>query len=397
MTKKTLFFIVFAFFLIRVFLIIFSINYPVIPQDYRDFNQYNNYALSILNNYSWLYSPNFQGDFREPLYPLFLAFIYLLFGKQNLFAIFIFQAIISTATAYIIYKLALRIFGKTAAVVSLFLAGLNGYYLFYVFNPLRETLNYFLVILFFYLLFICLNDSRHKKKYLFLASLSLVLLVHTDSRYLYFFPCCAALFLIFNHFKTGLKNFIIFSSIAIVLSVPWMVRNYVAYNNFVLISTFHFKPGVNLVNNFKLKIKPKSLSTVYYVACPGKNQKELKLCPRFTNIYWLSLRKFLSPFQFDVLYNTDGKVIFKHSLLGNICSILSYGLLLPFALIGLINLRKQMKFLFFILLPLLLHSLIHIFIAGEYRYRIPMDSFLIILAGGGIAVLYCRIKHPTVS
>ena len=195
MTKKTLFLILASFFLIRVFLAVLDINYQVFPHDYSDFAQYNDYALSILKNFSWLYSPNFLGNFREPLYPLFLAFIYLLFGKQNLFAIFIFQAVISTITIYIIYRLALRIFGKTAAVISLFLAGLNGYYLFYVFNPVRETLNYFLVILFFYLLFICLNDSSDKKKYLFLAALSLVLLVHIDSRYLYFLPCSAVLFL----------------------------------------------------------------------------------------------------------------------------------------------------------------------------------------------------------
>jgi len=173
----------------------------------------------------------------------------------------------------------------------------------------------------------------------------------------------------------------------LILSIPWAVRNYIVYKNFVLISTACFNPGINLFKTFKLQNNFKNYKVKYYVDYAGKKEK---LPTHLTSMYWIRLRKFFAPFQFGTLSYTNGAIILKRSLLGNICSIFSYGLLLPFSLIAIFHLRKRRKVLLFFLLPIFFHTILHMYIAAIARYRVQMDSFLIILAGQGIALVYLR-------
>ena len=84
---------------------------------------------------------------------------------------------------------------------------------------------------------------------------------------------------------------------------------------------------------------------------------------------------------------TPGGVFIKWSLRHNIVTIASYGLLLPFALIGIVSLaKKRDKILWFFILPIFFHTLVHTLIWGETRYRLPIDMFLIISAGYGVSL-----------
>ena len=126
--KKTIFLVLLLFFLLRLITACFLGKGVVSGEDSF---AYNNYALTILKDFKWLYSADFIGSRRELIYPLFLAIIYFFFGKENFIAVYALQAAVNTLTVLIIYKLALRIFDKRVAVIALFWSGLYGFYLWF--------------------------------------------------------------------------------------------------------------------------------------------------------------------------------------------------------------------------------------------------------------------------
>ena len=191
----------------------------------NDGTGYNDYALAILNKADWLLNPNFGGNSRPPVYPLFLSLIYSIFGAENLLAVYFFQSIISIFTMYFIFKLSSAIFGEKISYLPLIWAGLYPYYNFYAGRILRETLLYFLIIYAFYCLYVFLtnNESTHmlKKAVLWKFIIALTLLVHTDARYLFYIPFISILFVINKNFRIGIKQYFIVLGLLILMLIPW--------------------------------------------------------------------------------------------------------------------------------------------------------------------------------
>lgn len=422
--KKWILLILGIFFLIRI-AAGFFINAGVVPGN--DSVQYNNYACVILEDFNWLHSTKFDGSGREPGYPIFLALTYFLFGKENLSAVYIFQAFVNVLTIFIIYRLALKIFDKRVALIALIWSGLYGFYLWFSAHILRETLICFLLISLFYLLYACLTLPSDRRSNIFATSLLFLLLTHTDARYLYLLPCIAILFIIYRQFSIGIKNFIIFSLLVIIFSVPWGIRNYVAHKDFVLISTFYADPGCNIIKEFmgngsryskirKWNLDKERIDTTDNLKYPTEEERELVkegLNPRnrskeeintikkdiyptatFWGRRWYNLRELWRPFTLHGFYTPFPYCKFQiWSLRHNLFSIISYGALLPFVLIGIIKMiADKNRNLWFFILPLFFHTLAHNIVWGDYRYRIPVDSFLIILGAYGITLAYRFIR-----
>ena len=93
---------------------------------------YNNYANVILQNNDWITKPNFLSHWRAPVYSLFIAMIYVLFGLNNYIAVYITQAILSTLTCFFIYKLSEKIFNQKIAMLTLIWSGFYIFYLMHV-------------------------------------------------------------------------------------------------------------------------------------------------------------------------------------------------------------------------------------------------------------------------
>ena len=92
---------------------------------------YNGYALAILNQSGWLSDPDFLGNYRPPAYPIFLAIIYSIFGAENLYAVYFFQAVLSTLVVYYIFRLSASIFNEKESYLALFWAGVYAFYFWY--------------------------------------------------------------------------------------------------------------------------------------------------------------------------------------------------------------------------------------------------------------------------
>ena len=81
-------------------------------KDFADGLYYNSYAIvEVLNDKDWA-EKNFDqvDNLRAPGYPLFLAFIYFLFGIENFKMVYLSQTVLSLWLAYFIFKLSYQIF-----------------------------------------------------------------------------------------------------------------------------------------------------------------------------------------------------------------------------------------------------------------------------------------------
>ena len=408
------------FFLLRIIYAYFT-GYQEIPAQ-GDVVTYDEYALAILNKADWLTNPDFPGHYRPPVYPMFLAIIYSIFGVENLFAIYFFQAIISTLTVYYIFKLSSSIFDEKKSFLSLFWAGFYIFYLWYARMIMRETLIIFLIIFSFYHLWIFLKN-KEKKHYLKSINLwkfmiAFTILLHTDPRYLFYIPFISILFVIYKkNIWIGIKQYSGVLGILILLLVPWSIRNYIAYDGFVLINTRTIDARQE---NISIRLEILSGSEVTQLINKnyptdeeralikkGKNpnnrsrdeidiiKKDVYAPSTFIGKRLYRLKEMWIPFRFWSDYEIFPSAYFKGpwSLKHNIVSISFYGTLIPFVFYALFCLTgERNKGILFLIFPIFIQALLHFLMYGIERYRLHIDSFIIILACYGMVVIYDIIK-----
>ena len=204
-----------------------------------DANGYHKIAINLLNTGSFSgNSPTYIFDFftldsvRTPGYPVFLAFIYLLFGISPSLII-IFQIALNLASIYLVYIIAANLFSnKKIALISAFLFSLDIYTLFFIFELYTETLFVF-TLLFSIFIFI---KSINNPGILYLIASGILLGFSALIRPVaIFLPIVyiAGIFFFDKHtaprklIKTGVFSI----SFLLIISV-WVVRNYNEYNRF---------------------------------------------------------------------------------------------------------------------------------------------------------------------
>ncbi|MCK4695968.1 MAG: glycosyltransferase family 39 protein [Candidatus Cloacimonetes bacterium] len=415
MKNKIVFSLLLVFLLIRIISVVFFADKHSVKNDPL---QYHKYATAILENRDWLTNPDFTGHFRPPVYPLFLALIYLIFGRGNFLAVYFIQSIISVITCYYIFLLCLRIIDRKNALFALIWSGLYIFYIRFSRFLLRETLVIFLLLIFFFYLYDLLISKDPKKSSFWIFTLSYSLLIHLDPRYLFYLFFLPILFMIYHPLLKSIKKYFIFLGVIILLMIPWMIRNYLTYDGLVLISTRTFNLSNNISSrqdNFSfLKILNfDKIKGTKYEKYPteeireavkrGENplnyeKQELEAIKKdiypdstFWGRKWFHFVQFWEPFDFKMSYRPfpDGRFDRKRSLKYNIIIMISYGLLLPFMLISIINMiRRKKKIIYFLLFPLLIQTILHVILWGVYRYRVPVDAFIIILGTNGMILTY---------
>jgi len=212
----------------------------------------------------------------------------------------------------------------------------------------------------------------------------------------------------------------------IVCMAPWLYRNYIVYNRPVILTVrttvltdkfFGKEPLFNYSIRYNSNKDTSSIMAISEVSIPIyqalldslkkgekiesseeriKNLRNLKKAfskghiPHAFSPLEIRLSNFNSywrPFNFRGYFSGNGfRYIEPWSLRLNIVSILQYGLLLPFFIIGLVLLffRRNNNGIFLVSI-VFIHSFIHTFIAwGIPRYRYPIDAIIIIVAIWGI-------------
>jgi len=364
-------------FLIRLIFILTLKNHFYFDDEYEYFNMVKNFLSG-----KGLIVGEMLKSFRPPLYPLFLSLFYGM--GCSLITIRIIQVIISSFTVLLIYITGKKIFGEKVGFISAIISVLYPFFIFYTGFILTETLFIFLIVVTIYFYILTLESDKYEIKYLIqcgiYSGLSSLCRPTIEPFFLIFL-----LFLLMEkaNFKIKIKKILIASSFFILTLSPWIIRNYVIFKKFIPATTMGgwvFWEGNNpkseggpcsyFPKNILKMEETKRNSYLYSLAI-----EEIKKNPK--RFIWLLYNKFKR------FWNIVPNASQFQKLFYRIISILSFGLLLPFFIIGFFLSLKKKK-------GLIIHAFIvyftafHIVFLASIRYRVAIEPFYIIFAVYGL-------------
>ena len=160
---------------------------------------------------------------KEPLYSYFLAFIYRLFG-YNHFVVYFMQAILTSLSVVLVYKISRQIFNNTVGYIAAFILAFYSVSIFYDTILLRASLITFLNILLFYLI---LKAQGRNKLYAWLVP-GMIMALSMLTRQNMLFPFIAFFIIITNRpLKVAVSRLAVFIIGMCILLFPVFARNYI--------------------------------------------------------------------------------------------------------------------------------------------------------------------------
>ena len=372
---------------------------------------YLEYAKNILNQGWWVLDISkldvnidgrqYNADGVAPGYPLVVSLIMFLFG-DDLRVIMFLNVIFSSLTCIVIYYLGKEVFYKQIGILSSFWSIIYVYFMIYMPRVLKENLLQLLIPLVILLMVYEIKKEKVNMISIFFP-LAFTYLVHSDERYIIFLPIILFTMIACDnvHRINGLKKFTVFLAAVIILSIPWAVRNYVVYDRFVFLTTRTervTKPLIDIIKLYDISISHKTIKNLSKKNLDYEGQKKLnkkyfdnnkdnnlllfnsldKMLQRLS-IYWAPMVLRESKFK--------GSVMIAGSLKYNLGGMLTFGILLPFFLVGTVVTIKNNKLGLSLILFILIQSSFHVaidLIAPWPRYRYPIDSLVIIIAFFGL-------------
>ncbi|MCD6521631.1 glycosyltransferase family 39 protein [Candidatus Calescamantes bacterium] len=356
--------------------------------DATDPREYDSLAQSILNGEGLKNEDSFLGgvaySYRPPLYPVFLAFIYFLFGHSYL-AVRIIQVLLSACLIFLIFNLTKTIFGEKAA----FWAGLGTTFcpeFIYYAGTLRPTLLHtFFLLLSFYLLY-----SSSSRRYIWAGfALGLATLTRAVSFYLVFF---IPIFIGLVKGKNEMKKTFLFPLAFLLTISPWAIRNYRIQGEILFTS---YESGYSLWLAHNPKTLKRERGEIFLPHCYfPEDKKYLKLSEKEKNKYFKKEAfKYIyhHPKEFFINFFTQLKYFYrpypnpryikrKYVI---ISSIFTFPLF-AFSFYGTIISRKQWKNLFLLYLVILYYTLVYSLFTVVIRYRVPIIPYFLVFAGKGL-------------
>lgn len=378
---KTLF-LIFVFALaVRAAVTLGDLGNAPIPAG-SDANSYDAFAREIIDG-DWLGRPV---SYRAVGYPFFLSLVYRTVGDSPVVAR-LSNAVLGAVTCLLIFFLADKIFGFNVAILASIWSIFNAQFVFFNTMILRETLITLLFVAF--LLALCHASKERARRYLVVAALLLVLLIHTDPRYLFHVPFIALYFFVRGGgFRRSLAEAAIFFLVFCMSMVPWQYRNYKAYNRFVLVDTWTLEmpfPWQKDATPVPLHLMHPSKSQT-----PPEDARQLKGIRRVVYDFNEFYRVFRFRGEVKNRTNTyDGPWSVRH----NASSILTYGMILPFFIFGVwIVLRERRREAYILVIPIFAHTLLHVIKFALPRYRAPVEPAIIILGMSAVVYAWAKLK-----
>ncbi|MBI4648415.1 MAG: hypothetical protein HY738_17985 [Bacteroidia bacterium] len=252
-----------------------------------------------------------------------------------------------------------------------------------------------------------------------------------DERYFMFLMLFPLLILFLNKpIINGLKIASIYVLLTIIFLLPWHIRSYIRHDKIIILSKRTEKLTDKIFGyknqNYEAMDDICSLYGRYYIhdyqidsvingykkftdggyEITEDMRLEMKngFLPHPFNWYeslWSRFKEFWRTTDFCNEYQKTGYYFNgKWSLKHNLSTFLSYGILLPFFILGLFELIKKKKKLFVILFSIIaFYCLIHVMYICfvTWRYRIPIDSIIIIIAFYYISPLLENLSIKKIS
>jgi len=232
-----------------------------------DGQDYQNLANNLINHQMLAITPlppYWPTSFRTPIYPFWLAFIYLIFRSYNA-AIFI-GAFVFALSAPLIYLIGREVFTEKVAVTAAFLSGLEPWALFQAGFIAAEQI--FMPIFLLSAYFLCLYLKYSKTSHIYFSSFIMGIAVLTRPAALFFIAIFIFLALIFESkysFWRSIKVSVLIFFIFIAVLAPWLVRNKVVLNSWQFSSASGIRSFADnvMLQEYLGKTKPGEAIDIY--------------------------------------------------------------------------------------------------------------------------------------
>ncbi len=395
---------------------------------------YHNLALRLLDGYGFSFGQQWWPGTaaNEPtahwsyLYTVYLAAVYTLFGPNPLIARIIQSVIVGIALPWLLYRLSYRVFGPDRVTAGIFEAD-NGLrreqkiglvaaaigavyiYLFYYSAALITEGFYICGILWTLDLTIQIARSPETKmRHWLLLGVAIGLTVLLRQLFLLFVPFL--LLWLWWAKRPKLIHLLIPLAVLVALMLPWTVRNYLAFDKFVPLNTnsgFAFYWGNH--PRYGTQFIPILPSEEYFQMIPqelkaqGLNEAEMD-----SALLGEAVKIVLAdPGRYALLSLSRIPTYFtfwpspESSPVSNLSRLLSFALFLPAMVYGLLlslatpyrswweRLASPLTLLY---LFMLMYTAVHLLTWTLIRYRVPVDTVLIVFAGLGIVDVVTRIQ-----
>jgi 4-amino-4-deoxy-L-arabinose transferase-like glycosyltransferase len=354
------------------------------------------------------------------LYTLYLAVVYGLFGYQPLVPRLIQAVVAGLLMPWLVYRLGRRHFGTRVGLLAAGLMAVYAYFVYYAATLMTETF-YIIAILWTLDLAGQLGQAPAERQNaecrmqnvkpevwgLFLG-LALATAVLLRQVFLLFIPILFG-WLLWRSYRYQAKPFVQMlrilgvAAIILVLSIaPWTIRNFQAFNQFVLLNTnagFAFFWGNHPIHGYNfIDILPASGPSYQDLIPPELrhlNEAELDqaLLKRAIGLVQADPARYL------ILSLSRLKDYFKFwpspdsSFISNVSRVVSFGLLWPFMIYGLVvSLRRSLTTTTLILtLFVIIYTVVHLLSWALIRYRLPIDAVLLVFAGLAVSEVWVRL------
>jgi 4-amino-4-deoxy-L-arabinose transferase-like glycosyltransferase len=402
-TRPVLILILVAAVLIRIPIAFFMGDQITVLPGIQDQVSYDALARSLLDGRGYSFTKNWYPftPANTPtahwsfLYPLYLAGTYAVTGYHPLAARLLQGAVGGALLCFLVYKIGRRVVNEDVGLVSAGLAAVYGYFIYYNVALMTETLFMVLVLLTLYLS-IELKENPTPIGWVGLGvSLGLASLLRQTV--LLFVPFL--LLWLFLELRARRIRWWYFALpiVIILLSVtPWTIRNYLVYREFLLLNS---NAGYALFasNNPNLGTDWRNDEVVVPVPEELAGQNEAQLDRALTQkgieyirndpqrYLWLTLNKTLEYFKFWPSRES--------SRISNLNRVLSFGLYLPFMLLGLCLSFPRWRRFVALYLFIVIHTGIHLLSWPAPRYRLPVDAVLMVFAGLALYEMARQIKY----
>jgi len=327
------------------------------------------YGLKIASSTEWIsepYSP------RSPGYPFFLGMIFFVMGAHIWPAVVV-QAILGGVLVVLIYKLGKLLGGPGVGVISALWLALYVHHIHFSSLLVKDAL----ACLVLSALVLVIARPFSKMRFSLLAGALYTYLIHIDPQYLLILPVFAVFILVAvsRYLSLNLQYFILFISFAAVLSLPWTIRNYAVYKQLIPVSL----ESNRYIRPVKEKI-PAKVRAVAQGRAPAVSKSRFERIKKNSIEFWR-----VTKFGHQEGSKSAGQADAPWSLRHNLISIVSFGLLLPFFLIGMIStIVKRNRAGILLTSVTIYYFIMRMFFGGSERTRLQIEPFIIVLALYGV-------------
>lgn len=369
-----------------------------------DASEYQLIACKIIENGG--YPSNIYLDiYRTPVFPLYIALFYLIFGIKPFIVLFSY-VLLNAISVMFLYLLCKKIFNNnTIALIASAFYALEPNIIKLTTEFGTETLHATLLIISVYYFIAGLKD---KKNYFIIISavfFGITALTRPISLYFYLICLLSISFYPRENVRFKLKYIILFISFYFISIAPWMYRNYVVYNHF---SSNAFQGNAVLFNAGVIKSYETGIR-VDSTHIQLKNELD-KVCKEnnITNPFEIDKQKQILGYNYlinhlDIYlkYYIKGMLNFfisplnnpRYSVKSKIFVFIYFLFIYSLSLIGIYKLIKDRQYYYLLfLLVLIFYFCFFTGNLGVARYRAPTTAFYIILSSYATCYFLNNVK-----